>query len=84
MASEAMKTSSICYILLNDIPTIPKTERDQILKEELLLLAQQVNGHKPCVQASGFFYVNYSMIGFIVASITSYLIVSIQFLGIKI
>lgn len=55
VATEAKKTSSICFVLLNTVPTVPKTEKDLILKEELLLLAQHVNCLSPCIQASGFF-----------------------------
>lgn len=81
VAREAKRTPEICYSLLNDIPTIPKTDKDKILKEELLLIAQQATCRSPCISAAGFFVVNNSILGFILASVTSYIIVTIQFVG---
>ncbi|CAH0564899.1 unnamed protein product [Brassicogethes aeneus] len=81
VAKEAKKTPEICYILLNKIPTIPKTDKDKILREELQLIAQQAICRNPCISASGFFVVNNSILGFIMASVTSYIIVTIQFVG---
>ncbi|KAG5877478.1 hypothetical protein JTB14_029984 [Gonioctena quinquepunctata] len=71
LAKEASKTTTICYALLSDIPGAPTTEFEQILKEELLTIAQQLTIKKPVVSAAGFFEVNMGMMGFVLASVTS-------------
>ncbi|KAJ8968890.1 hypothetical protein NQ314_002052 [Rhamnusium bicolor] len=81
LAREANKIGKICYILLNDVPTIPITDHDTILRQELLSIAEQATVRQPLISAAGFFEVDYGMMGFIVASVTSYIIVTIQFIS---
>lgn len=50
----------------------------QELKEELRQFAQQTALRNPRLSASGFFTVNFNMMGFIVTSVTSYIIVAVQ------
>nr|CAI5817475.1 unnamed protein product [Callosobruchus analis] len=50
------------------------------IKKELLDLIKQVHIRNPKVAASSFFDVNFSMTGFVVSSVTSYIIVFFQFM----
>nr|XP_023030289.1 uncharacterized protein LOC111518161 [Leptinotarsa decemlineata] len=80
LENEARKTPVICYVLLSDIPGIPKTDYQRLLKEELLLIAKQANTRKLCISAAGFFEINLGTIGFVLASVISNIIVAIQFI----
>ncbi|KAJ8981120.1 hypothetical protein NQ317_007895 [Molorchus minor] len=81
LALEADKITDICHTFLNSIPTFPTTENLQNLKEELTLLVGQATQRKPRISAAGFFEVNHDMCGFILSTVTSYIIVVIQFLA---
>ncbi|KAJ3664564.1 hypothetical protein Zmor_000121 [Zophobas morio] len=81
--SESENILTVCFIWLNEIPTIPKTFKQQMLKEEILLLVQQVTTRKPKFSAAGFFPVDFTLLGFILGSVTSYTIVSVQFFSSK-
>ncbi|XP_015832937.2 putative gustatory receptor 28b [Tribolium castaneum] len=78
--SEAEKIAKICFYWLNEIPTMPVSIKDQTIKEELALLAQQSTSRTPKFSAAGFFPVDFTLLGFIFGSVTSYIIISIQFI----
>lgn len=78
--SEAEKIAKICFYWLNEIPTLPVSLKDQTIKEELALLAQQATSRSPKFSAAGFFPVDFTLLGFIFGSVTSYIIISIQFI----
>lgn len=73
---EAQKTSYISYKLLNDMPVCNK---QQGMRDDLTLLAQQSYYHSPTFNAAGFYQINHTLLSCILASVTSYLIVLIQF-----
>ncbi|XP_056647837.1 uncharacterized protein LOC130900628 [Diorhabda carinulata] len=75
LSSEANKTVNVCYGLIN------KLENSEEIRQKLIFLIQQALDRKPCLKASGFFVVKSTMTGFIVGSITSYVIVAVQFLN---
>ncbi|XP_018577463.1 uncharacterized protein LOC108915810 [Anoplophora glabripennis] len=80
LANEAGGITAICYTLLSEVSSFPKTDYEAALRKELLLLAEQTGAGHPKVSAAGFFEVNFGMMGFVVASVTSYIIVTIQFM----
>ncbi|KAL3289157.1 hypothetical protein HHI36_003593 [Cryptolaemus montrouzieri] len=77
--AEAGKTISICLEYQNEIPTLPKTEELQMLKEELQMICHQAQAKKPVFSAAGFFAVDYTMLGMMIGSVTSDIIVVLQF-----
>ncbi|KAG5880339.1 hypothetical protein JTB14_019818 [Gonioctena quinquepunctata] len=79
---EGNNTITICYNLLNDMD-MKSSYQDQLLKEELQFLSKQVANRKPCLRASGFYEVNFTMMGCIVSSVTSYIIIAVQFMETK-
>ncbi|XP_074042679.1 uncharacterized protein [Leptinotarsa decemlineata] len=79
ISSEATKTICICYKFLNELNSSTHYET-RIIEDELHFLVEQLSQRKPCLSASGFFTINFTMVGFILSSITSYIIVAIQFL----
>ncbi|XP_044259377.1 uncharacterized protein LOC123007926 [Tribolium madens] len=78
--SASENITAICFSYLNKIPAIPKSYEEFCLKEEICLLIQQVATRRPRFSAAGFFPVDFTLLGFILASVTSYVIVSIQFI----
>lgn len=71
----------MCLKWLNEIPIIiPNSKIDQNLKEELILFVQQANCRSPEFSAAGFFIVDFTLLKFIFGSLTSYVIISLQFL----
>lgn len=78
--SKSETIPKICFFWLNEIPTIPKSTREQLVKEELLLLIQQSTLRCPKFSAAGFFPVDFTLLGFIIGTVTSYIIISIQFI----
>lgn len=80
LQKEAANTAIVCYNLLNGICTIPQTKKELVYGEEIKRIAEQALIRKPQICAMGFFTVNYTMFGFIVANLASYLIILIQFL----
>ncbi|CAH1374173.1 unnamed protein product [Tenebrio molitor] len=78
--SESEKISKICFFWLNEIPTIPVSNEEKVLKEELVLMVQQSTSRCPKFSAAGFFPVDFTLLGFIFGSVTSYIIISIQFI----
>lgn len=69
----------VCYQILHQIDSNLILESN-LLKKELKLLIKQVSHRKPCLNAAGFFVVNFNMLGFVITSFTSYIIVAVQFL----
>lgn len=55
-------------------------QESHLLKKELRQLINQVSQRKSCLEAAGFFVVNFNMIGFVITSFTSYIIVAMEFL----
>ncbi|EEZ99385.1 gustatory receptor 88 [Tribolium castaneum] len=78
--SETDQITTICFNYLNKISTVPKNYEEFVLKEEINLLLRQVTIRRPKFSAAGFFPVDFTLLGFILASVTSYIIVSIQFI----
>lgn len=79
-AKEAYKTASIAYKLLAKLPTSPSNVHEETLKEDLILLCNQSSNRCPVFSAAGFFNVDLTMLSSIVASVTTYFIVIIQFI----
>lgn len=80
LETEARRLYKICNRTLNNLPVIPETEYDEVLREQLQLIAHQTDSRKPCM-ATGFFVVNLKMMGFIFTKITAYIIVVFQFIS---
>ncbi|VEN60311.1 unnamed protein product, partial [Callosobruchus maculatus] len=76
---EAHTTIAISYRSINELEAtdLPGLH---LIKKEFLDLIQQVHIRNPKVIASSFFDVNFSMSGFVIASVTSYIIVALQFM----
>lgn len=68
----------ITLIYLNELPPLSKNKGVIELKEELTNLYEQGSSKIPHFTAAGFFVVNYAMLGFIIGSVTSYIIVTLQ------
>ncbi|KAF7281614.1 hypothetical protein GWI33_004478 [Rhynchophorus ferrugineus] len=77
---EGEKTTKICFYLLNKVSITPSNDDERLVQEELKLLAFQSYSKIPCISAGGFFDVNFRVLGLMISSITSYLMVIIQFL----
>lgn len=58
---------------------MPEKLQDRALREQLYLLAQLSSQRCPSFSAAGFFKVDYSMLLALFGSVTSYVIVVIQF-----
>lgn len=78
MSQEASRATNICYILLNDIPAVPKSYYHKLLKAELLQTAEQSFSRIPQLSAAGFFNVNLMLMGFMLSSVISYLIIAAE------
>ncbi|KAI4457571.1 invertebrate gustatory receptor [Holotrichia oblita] len=79
--NEAQNTSNVSYKLLQYVPPSSNNIQDRELREDLLLLSEQSSLRTPCFTAAGFFNVDYTMLFTLLSSITSYLVVLIQFSG---
>ncbi|XP_056646218.1 uncharacterized protein LOC130451300 [Diorhabda sublineata] len=77
LSKEATKTITICYGIINCLDNNALQNIDAI--RELKFLIEQAVNRKPYFTASGFFVANSTMMGFIIGSITSYVIVALQF-----
>lgn len=77
--NEAEKVGKTTFKLLQDIPEFKMTENEEMLREELLVLAQQALMNCPHFTAAGFFNVDYTMLYNILGSVTSYVVVIVQF-----
>ncbi|KAH1012767.1 hypothetical protein HUJ05_011863 [Dendroctonus ponderosae] len=80
ITKEGEKTTRTCFYLLNKVPFQPKNNDEAFLQEELKCFAFQSYSHIPCLSAGGFFDVNFRVLGLMISSVTSYLMVIIQFL----
>ncbi|KAK9891304.1 hypothetical protein WA026_013611 [Henosepilachna vigintioctopunctata] len=78
---EARRIIPLALTYLNKLPTRTKTDEDQLLKEQLYALCKQAQLRSPEFSADGFFTVNRTMVGFIIGSVTSYIIVTLQLAG---
>ncbi|VEN46238.1 unnamed protein product, partial [Callosobruchus maculatus] len=76
---EAHTTIAICYRSINELEAT-HLQGLHLIEKELLHLIQQVHIRNPKVAASSFFDVNFSMSGFVITSVTSYIIVTLQFM----
>ncbi|XP_050519621.1 uncharacterized protein LOC126893453 [Diabrotica virgifera virgifera] len=79
LCKESKNTVQICYDIINN-SDLNKIINHNLL-DQLTFLVQQVVYSSTSLSAAGFFDVNFSMMGFIVSSITSYIIVALQFLN---
>ncbi|KAF7268151.1 uncharacterized protein LOC143201600 [Rhynchophorus ferrugineus] len=78
---EAHKTTHICLKLLNNLPCRSNQDSVEAVREELKNLALQSSFRQPTISAKRFFPINHTMLGSVISSIVSYLIVTIQFLS---
>lgn len=74
--NEAKSTAFLCYKLIQELSTYTD---HQIIKDDLIIFAQQVSNRPPCINAAGFFNVNYTTLVSIIGSVTAYIVVLIQF-----
>nr|CAI5827737.1 unnamed protein product [Callosobruchus analis] len=77
--NEGNKAVTICYNIINNLE-INNQAGFETLTSKLTSFIQQVGYRNPRVTASSCFVVRFSMIGFVVASVTSYIIVAVQFM----
>nr|CAI5867723.1 unnamed protein product [Callosobruchus analis] len=76
---EAHKATGICYDSINELEVNSQLASD-VIKDQLLAFVQQVRDRNPKIAASSCFDVRLGMIGFVIASVTSYIIVAVQFM----
>lgn len=79
IAKTAQGIIPVCFKILHQLDT-ELIEESQQMKKELRMLVQQVMQRDPHLEADGFFEVNYNMLGFVISSFTSYIIVAVQFM----
>lgn len=65
----------ICYDQMN---RMHRRDQSEIFKKELKCLAQQMDSRNLEIKAVGFFSINRTMAGFIMTSLSTYLIVFVQ------
>lgn len=63
---------------MSDLPSLPKTEQEKAFYEDLSLL-MRYSANRPPFTAWGFFDVDFKLLLSILSSITTYLIVVLQF-----
>nr|CAH7755502.1 unnamed protein product [Callosobruchus chinensis] len=76
---EAHKATGICYDSINELEFNRQLESD-VLKQQLFAFVQQVRDRNPKMAASSCFDIRLGMMGFVIASVTSYIIVAVQFM----
>nr|XP_022905524.1 gustatory receptor 68a-like [Onthophagus taurus] len=77
---EAKNTANVCYKLLTTISVQTSQKLDEKeLRNDLLLLAEQIAMRSSHFTAAGFFNVDYTMLFTMLSTVTSYLVVLIQF-----
>lgn len=74
---EIKRTPIICYSVMDSWLHL---DEDQVLINELEKFAQQVSNSHPVITAAGFFAVDYAIFFALIGSLSSYLIVLIQFM----
>ncbi|KAI4457570.1 invertebrate gustatory receptor [Holotrichia oblita] len=72
-------TSHLSYKLLQYLPCDTMNPLMQEMREDLVLLSEQMSSRTPSFSAAGFFDIDYTMLFTLLSSITSYLVVLIQF-----
>ncbi|XP_050303736.1 uncharacterized protein LOC126741385 [Anthonomus grandis grandis] len=80
ITKEGEKTTRTCFYLLNKVPFQTKNEDENLVQDELKLFALQSYSNIPFLSAGGFFDINFRVLGLVISSVTSYLMVIIQFL----
>ncbi|KAL1506220.1 hypothetical protein ABEB36_005619 [Hypothenemus hampei] len=80
ITKEGEKTTRICFYLLNKVSCQTKNLDEKLVQEELMAFAFQSYCHIPSLSAGGFFDINFRVLGLMISSVTSYLMVIIQFL----
>ncbi|GJQ69283.1 hypothetical protein Trydic_g6420 [Trypoxylus dichotomus] len=76
---EIQNTSRLSYKLLQYIPCDTSNMMLEEMREDLVLLSEQMSLRTPSFSAAGFFSIDYTMLFTLLSSITSYLVVLIQF-----
>ncbi|XP_074042673.1 uncharacterized protein [Leptinotarsa decemlineata] len=79
LSKEAQHTITICHRIIDE-SDIENHLGTIALKKNLAHFIQKIANRKPTISAVGFFVVDLNMVGFIISSITSYMIVAVQFL----
>lgn len=79
IATNARDIIPVCYSIIHKLDS-NLVQEAELLKKELRMLISQVTERKPHLEAAGFFVVNFDMLGFIVTSFTTFIIVAVQFL----
>ncbi|XP_063912666.1 uncharacterized protein LOC135129443 [Zophobas morio] len=78
-SNEANNTSIICYKILLNYPSYPKSHDEDITRNELMLLAEHLSQRKIKFSAAGLFVVDHTMLYMIFGSIAAYLVIVLQF-----
>lgn len=76
---EAKQTSLICYKILQEIRPKPFSNEQHQIRENLSFLAQEATLRATKISAAGFFEVDYTMVFLLFTSVTTYIVVLIQF-----
>ncbi|XP_030766250.1 uncharacterized protein LOC115890218 [Sitophilus oryzae] len=77
---ENKKTVRRCCHNLNKLAASLETENHARMIAQINILLDLIVLRKPLVSASGFFDINFRVLGFILSTVTTYSIVIIQFL----
>ncbi|KAH1023264.1 uncharacterized protein LOC125502610 isoform X1 [Dendroctonus ponderosae] len=78
---EAGKTSNITMVLLNKFPSHGTTEVEKAIYVELKTLVMQCSFRNIQITAKRFFSVNHTLLGVLLSSMVSYIIIIVQFLS---
>ncbi|KAK9710413.1 7tm Chemosensory receptor [Popillia japonica] len=76
---EAKQTSLICYKILQETPSKHILSDEQEIRGHLSFLAQEATLRSTKISAAGFFEVDYTMVFLLFTSVTTYIVVLIQF-----
>ncbi|CAH1100000.1 unnamed protein product [Psylliodes chrysocephalus] len=78
LSRQANRMIDICCKMMKKIDLIIGEDAKRI-KSELKFTLVQISHRQPTLSAAGFFNVNFQMIGFLISSLTSYILVAVQF-----
>lgn len=81
LSAETAKTHKISFNLLNGLNRPVQMGPPLLIWKELKCLAVQSGFRKPFVSAHGVFQVDFSILGVIIGSVTSYIIVVQQYMA---
>ncbi|CAG9769414.1 unnamed protein product [Ceutorhynchus assimilis] len=81
VAFEASKSSNLCLALLNKFPAYSTYDWEREIIEELKTLMLQCSFRNIVITAKRFYSVNHTMLGFVITSLVTNIIVIMQFLG---